>query len=214
MDPFGRDAVAAAYDAAAEDYAVAFGDDLSRLPVDRAMLDDFARRLVTGLPVLDLGCGPGQVGGYVAAQAGPVFGVDLSTGMLTVARRRAGTSKVVCADLRSIPVGDRRCAGAVAFYSLQHIPRPELPTVLGEIRRVLIPDGVLLLATHLGDGEVFTEQFLGHQIATVGGTLYLHEELVEALADQAFLIELAKVRGPLPHEHPSQRVYLIARCPS
>jgi len=212
VDPFGTEAVAAAYDAAAEDYAVAFADDLTRLPVDCAMLDDFAGRLVAGMPVLDLGCGPGQVGGYVAARHGPVVALDLSTEMLRMARRRIGTSRVVCADLRSLPVEDRHCAGVVAFYSLQHVPRGDVGQVLREIRRVLIPNGVLLLATHLGEGEVFTEQFLGHQIAPVGGTLYGQKELGKALAAHAFVIELARVRGPLPHEHPSQRVYLTARC--
>ena len=36
---------------------------------------------------------------------------------------------------------------------------------------LLAPDGLLLIAAHLGEGEVFVDEFLGYQIDPVGGTL-------------------------------------------
>ena len=55
-----------------------FGDELDSKPLDREVLDDFARRDDGLGVVVDLGCGPGQVATYLAAQGVPVVGVDLS----------------------------------------------------------------------------------------------------------------------------------------
>jgi ubiquinone/menaquinone biosynthesis C-methylase UbiE len=101
----------------------------------------------------------------------------------------------------------------VAFYSIHHLERSDLGAALGEFRRVLSPDGALVIATHLGAGEVRTDQFLGHQIDTVGGTFYEEEEeeLRGHLARQSFTVEQSVRRDPLPLEYPSERIYLLAR---
>lgn len=211
VDPFGARAVRAAYDAAAEDYAAAFGQDLVNLPVDRSILDAAVEHLIGRAPVLDVGCGPGQICRYLASRGAPVIGVDLAPRMLAVARQHDPGVGLVCADMRALPFGPRTCSAAVLFYSLQHVPRAHLRSVLSELRRVLILDGMVVVATHLGEGEVFSDEFLGHQIATVGGTLYSREELERALLAHSFRVKLVRQRGPLPHEHQSQRVYLIAR---
>jgi SAM-dependent methyltransferase len=210
VDPFSVEAVRAAYDMVAVDYAAAFAADLERLPVDRAILDDAARMLAGRGPVLDLGCGPGQVTRYLVARGLDMIGLDLAPGMLAVANR-AHDAPLVAADMRSLPVRAGSCAGAVAFYSIQHVARASLPAVLVEIRRALAPAGTLVVATHLGEGEFFGQEFLGHQIDTVGGTFYPREELEAVLAEAAFRIEVSRQRGPLPHEHASERIYLIAR---
>ena len=83
-----------------------------------------------------------------------------------------------------------------------------------EIHRILVPDGILVLATHLGDGEVFIDEFLDHKIDTLGGVLYTAEELREVLRLGGFELEEVHHRDPLPHEYPSQRIYLLARAQS
>ena len=46
---------------------------------------------------------------------------------------------------------------------------------------------------------------------TVGGTLYREDELLVALDTQSFVVESVQRRGPLPHEHNSERIYLSCR---
>jgi ubiquinone/menaquinone biosynthesis C-methylase UbiE len=210
VDPFDPAAVRAVYDAVADDYAVAFADDLDHLPVDRSILDAAIAGLVGGAPVLDLGCGPGQVAAYLTARGVPVVGVDLSPRMLRLATGRAAAG-FVCADLRPLPVPARSVSAAVAFYSLQHLPRHELGTALDEVRRVLGPGGTLVVAAHLGVGEIVTDQLLDHHFEPMGGTFYREDELRAALADRSFTVEQCRHRSPDPHEHPSARIYLIAR---
>ncbi len=102
-------------------------------------------------------------------------------------------------------------SGVVAFYSVHHLPRPGLRTALAEVRRILKPAGLLVVATHLGESEVYSDMFLGHEIEPVGGTLYGEDELVGEIESESFVIEDMWYRDPLPHEHESKRIYLLSR---
>ncbi len=211
VDPFGTRAVGASYDAVARDYAEAFADDLDQLLVDRAALDAFAAGVGRDGRVLDAGCGPGQVGRYLTDRGMRVVGADLALAMLRVAIDGDPPLSAVRGDVRRLPFTSGSFSGAVAFYSIQHLRRDELGGALMEMRRVLVGGGLLLLAAHLGEGEVFVDEFLGHAIGTVGGTLYEADELPTALERRHFVVEDVRFRDPLPHEHPSKRIYLRAR---
>jgi pimeloyl-ACP methyl ester carboxylesterase/SAM-dependent methyltransferase len=203
--PAGFDlaAVRAAYDAMAADYADRFGADLDQLPLDAEILDLLARRAGPRGPLLDVGCGPGQVGGYLAARGAKVAGVDLAPGMLAVARQQPGIG-AVAADMRRLPLASGSCAAVVSFYALHHLPRAELPAVLREFRRVLAADGELALAAHEGEGE-----FAGREPILLG-TLYSAAELERAVAQAGLRVDTVRRRDPLPHERQSGRVYLTA----
>jgi SAM-dependent methyltransferase len=211
MDAFSADTVRAAYDEVAADYVAAFGDDLARLPVDRAMLDAALNALPAGLPTMDLGCGPGAVASYLSARGAQVVGVDLSARMLALAHASEPALRPVQGDMRRLPFRTGTYGLIVAFYSIQHVPRSCVVEVLEEITRVLSTPGALLIATHLGEGDVYTSDFLGHQIDALGGALYHVGDLVGHLQTCGLLIEVEKQREPLPHEHDTRRVYLLAR---
>jgi SAM-dependent methyltransferase len=172
VEPFAAKAVRGAYDAVAQDYADAFAGDLERTPLDQAILDTAVDRLAGRGPVVDVGCGPGQVGDYLAVRGLQVVGVDLAPGMLSVARGRTANVALACANMLSLPLRSGSCCGAVAFYSLQHLPRATVGDLFGEFRRILTWDGVVILATHLGEGEVSVSDFLGHTVEPFGGTFY------------------------------------------
>ena len=212
VEPFDARVVRAAYDLVAEDYVVAFADDLSDLPVDRSVLDAAIARHNGVGPVLDLGCGPGQVAEYLSTRGvDDVIGLDLATQMLHLAAERIGRDRFTAGDMRALPFRSQSISAVVAFYSVHHLPRSDLASALGEIHRVLVPDGSFVIATHLGDGEVYTNEFLGHAFETVGGTLYDEAQLRDALTSQSFAVEQSRRRDPLSHEHQSQRIYFMAR---
>ena len=109
------------------------------------------------------------------------------------------------------PYLSRSLSGVVAFYSVHNLPRRTLETALAEIHRVLKPSGAFVVATHLGEAEVYSNEFLGHDIATVGGTLYREGRTARRADIQSFVVETVQRRGPLPHEHNSERIYLSCR---
>jgi SAM-dependent methyltransferase len=203
--------VRGAYEVAAPEYAAAFGDDLADLPLDREMLDAALAAAPAAGWVLESGCGPAPAAAYLGERARSWLGVDLAGAMLGVAARRVPSLRLAQADLRRLPLRAGCCALAIAYYSLQHMPRADLGPALAEHRRVLAPRGVLALSAHLGEGDVLVEEFLGHRVS-LPGCLHGRDELVAAVTGAGFTVEIERQRGPLHHEYASQRLYVMARA--
>lgn len=111
-----------------------------------------------GARVLDLGCGAGRDLAWLDAEGADVIGGDRSLGMLAQARDlvRAGghaPSGLLQLDMRHLPFGDETFGGVWCSASLLHLPKRDAPGALVEMRRVLPPDGPLLLGIQEGDGE-------------------------------------------------------------
>lgn len=199
----------ATYDAVAGTYADRFDDELEGKPFDRALLDRVAAQLAGSGTVVDVGCGPGHVGAYLADRGCDVLAVDLSPQMLRVVRERHPQLRVQLGDVRALPLADASCAAVVAFYSLIHVLRAEAPAALTEACRVLRPGGLLVLAVHGGSGELHADDWLDSPVA-VDVTLFDADEIV-ALAGQAGFDECRlTAREPYPTEHPTTRLYLEA----
>jgi SAM-dependent methyltransferase len=196
------------YDAVAESYAAKFFDELSRKPFDRDLLERFARECPPGR-VLDVGCGPGHVGRFLADQAVDVTGVDLAPAMIEVARRLNEGMRFDVGDMRHLDYRDGEIAGIVAFYSLIHIPRDEVPAVLRELHRVMARDGRLLLAVHGGSGSIVADEFLGHEVR-FEATLFELRELEELVEAAGFRVDRPLQREPYEFEAETPRLYLAA----
>jgi len=109
----------------------------------------------------------------------------------------------------NIPEGT--LAGVAAFYAIVNIPRQSLPAVFREIRRVLQPGGLLLLAFHTGD-EVLHEDELWGQKISMDFLLLLPAEIKLDLEAAGFAIQEVIEREPYPDvEYPSRRAYIFAR---
>src|SRR5215469_15362925 len=78
----------AAYDAIARAYHDQLGNELAGKPLDRALLEAFAELAGAGA-IADVGCGPGHVTQFLSARNVRVIGIDISPGMLEVAREHA-----------------------------------------------------------------------------------------------------------------------------
>lgn len=199
---------AAAYDAVAGDYADAFAGELAGKPDDRALLDEFAAALGPRGQVWDVGCGAaGHVTRYLADQGLDMVGVDLSPASIEEARRRQPLLRFEVADMRALPAGDAELAGIVAFYSVIHLPRAEVPAVLAEFRRVLQPGGGLLLAMHGGTGEIGASNWFGRGV-DFKASLWDLAELSSAIDAAGFAVRRDVAREPYLTEHATDRLYV------
>ncbi len=202
------DEVRSSYDMVAETYAKKFFDELSRKPFDRRLLDEFAAAL-PARGVLDVGCGPGHVAGYLSERGLDATGVDLSPAMIKIARRLNPEIPFHVADMRELPAADTSVGGIAAFYSVIHIPRQDVPAVLLEFRRVLVLSGRLLVAVHGGSGTITTQNFMGKH-APFEATLFDKDELVDLITSAGFEVTNATVRAPYDFESQTPRLYVAA----
>ena len=202
------DEVRSSYDMVAETYATKFFDELSRKPFDRRLLDEFAAAL-PARGVLDVGCGPGHVAGYLSERGLDATGVDLSPAMVEIARRLNPEIPFHVADMRELPAADSSVGGIAAFYSVIHIPRKDVPAVLLEFRRVLILSGRLLVAVHGGSGTIMSQDFMGKQ-APFEATLFEKDELVDLITSAGFEVTTATIRAPYDFESQTPRLYVAA----
>lgn len=96
--------------------------------------------------VLDVGCGTGALLEQILAArpSAAAHGIDISPGMLAVARARLGAAADLrVADAEALPLADDSVDVVICVDSFHHYPRPEL--ALAEMRRVLRTEGALVL---------------------------------------------------------------------
>jgi SAM-dependent methyltransferase len=200
--------VESSYDQVAQQYTEAFFEELSRKPFDRHLLDNFAERVRARGMVCDLGCGPGHVARYLKDRGVEVCGVDLSTAMVQHASQRNPGIPFYKGDMCALDFPPGSFAGIVAFYSLIHLQRPEVPQALQEIHRILQARAPLLLAFHGGVGEVHTENWFGQRVS-IDATLFTAEEMTGYLHQAGFQVEQVAERDPYDFEYQSRRVYIL-----
>ena len=135
------------YDAMATEYSADNDDGIFNSLYERpAMLRILGD--VAGLSVLDVGCGAGQLTSALVDRGANVTGIDVSPGMVEIARERYGASATFeVADL-SDPLNFENGQFELVVASLvMHYLEDWVP-VLGEIRRLLTPGGALVFSTH------------------------------------------------------------------
>jgi SAM-dependent methyltransferase len=168
------------YDRVAAEYARRIFGELEHKPLDSELLDRFAAQ-VHGLgPVCDLGCGPGQVARYLHGRGVPIIGLDLSSEMLDQARRLYPDIEFRQGNMLSLEIEDGTWAGIVSFYSIIHLSRSELGAALAEVKRVLRPGGLLLLAFHVGDEPIHLDEWWGQEV-TPDFHFFRFEEVADSL---------------------------------
>jgi SAM-dependent methyltransferase len=201
------------YDRVAEEYARRIFGELEHKPFDCQLLDRFAARVKGCGPVCDLGCGPGHVARYLHERGVRVFGIDLSPVMVEQAQRLNPGIPFRQGDMLSLNFLDNAWGGIAAFYSIIHIPRTEVCAALAEMKRVLRPGGLLLLAFHVGDETMHLDEWWGHSVS-VNFLFFRPEEMAESLRATGFEVEEVLERDPYPEvEHQSRRAYIVARKP-
>jgi ubiquinone/menaquinone biosynthesis C-methylase UbiE len=160
----------ASYDTVAASYADLLRDALPGYMHLRAALALFGElvRDGGGGPVADVGCGPGHITAHLRGLGLDAFGIDLSPGMVEVARRDHPGLRFEVGSMTDLDLADASVAGVLAWWSLVHVPDEAVPTVLAEFRRVLRPGGPLVLGFHAGNGSrLKTEGYGGHPMKVV-----------------------------------------------
>ncbi|MCX3062040.1 class I SAM-dependent DNA methyltransferase [Streptomyces beihaiensis] len=214
-DRADRSAQAAAFDAIGGRYDQAFPHKDGQLAA--------VERLLAELPpksrVLDAGCGTGVPTARQLVDAGhQVVGVDLSGGMLELARSSVPEAEFRQADLMTLSAqgsqgrdGIGQFDAVTCFFTLLMLERAAIPAALRLLRSLLRPDGLLALSmveADLDDAEI---PFLGHTIRVSG---FLRDELRQVVRDAGFEITGEETYAYAPADTdvpPEHQLFLICR---
>jgi len=206
-----RDAkVLAAYDAAAVAYSEKLLDELTGKPFDVWLLERVAD-LADG-PVMDLGCGPGQIAAFLADLDLDVHGLDGSAAMVEQARANFPDLDFQVGRFHQLlrPRNAAAWGAIVAWYAFVHLAPSELAATLRSIAATLRPGGVLALAVHLGEEVRHVDALCGVEV-DVDFVLHDGGQVLAAVAAAGLEVDEWYVRGPLPDEAQTERLYLLAR---
>jgi ubiquinone/menaquinone biosynthesis C-methylase UbiE len=205
----------AVYDRSAPRYVQFVGTEISSAtegPIDRALLvaliELIKRQAV--VRVADVGCGPGRVAGFMAEHGLEVVGVDVSPAMLAAARTAHPGIRFELGQLDALPIESGVLAAAVSWYSIIYTPPDRLAVAFGELKRVLVPGGYVLLAFQAEGEPVHRADAQGTDLPL---TSYRHgvQEVAACLRDAGFKIYSTILREPeLEHETTPQG-FVIAR---
>lgn len=201
---------AAAFDAIGERYDDVFPHKSGQIIATQWVID----RLAPGARVLDLGCGTGVPTAGMLAETGlEVVGIDVSTEMLTLARRNVPTGRFVAMDAMELDGSLGDFDAVTAFFSLLMLRRADIPRVLRRIRGVLRPGAVVAIGMVEGDLDYVPLSFLGQQVSV---TAYPRADLEAAIRAEGLHVLEVDVEEfePASADVPAERqIFLYCSAP-
>jgi ubiquinone/menaquinone biosynthesis C-methylase UbiE len=149
--------------------------------------------------VLEVGVGTGLDLPFYPAGAS-ITGVDLSPAMLAIARQRVADLGVEVtlrtADAEALPFDDGTFDTVVCALSLCAIPDPA--TAIGEMKRVLVPGGRLLLLDHVASTwpPIHAAQWLLERLTIrTGGEHFTRRQLPLVTAAGFDVVEVERLKA-------------------
>lgn len=186
------------YDTDADAYAEQVRGLLDTNPYLRGSLQMFADLVndAGGGAVADVGCGPGYVTRHLHDLGLEAFGIDLSPGMIAVARRDHPDLRFEEGSMTDLDLADHSLAGVVAFWSVIHVPDEFVPAVFAEFRRTLRAGGPMLVGFHVGDEVGHTGVGYSGRSVNVDSYRRPTAKVARWLRDAGFTIDAELVMRP------------------
>ncbi|MEU4694656.1 methyltransferase domain-containing protein [Actinoplanes sp. NPDC023714] len=168
--------------------------------------------LPAGASVLDLGCGTGVPTAAILAESDHrVVGVDISEGMLRLARTQVPTAEFVHADFAELAEDFGTFDAVTAFFSLLMLSKARIESTLTKVAGWLKPGGYLAIGMVDFDADSAPVEFLGVPV-TVSG--YREADLEALLAAKGFeVVSIETVEFQPPGGPVESQIFALAQLP-
>jgi ubiquinone/menaquinone biosynthesis C-methylase UbiE len=205
-----------AYDTVADKYAEAFWNELDKKHFDRVILGWFAGQAPAEDTILELGCGPGEISGFLSGLGAKCLGTDLSPRMIENARKYFPAIPFEVQDFFRLGYPDESFSRVVAYYAIVNLTMAEIESAFKEAHRVLKTGGLFLFTFHIFESGESLE--VGDFFGVQGNALtffYFKVDEMKALVEKlGFTVVDILIRYPYPDaEYQSKRAYFILRSP-
>ena len=201
--------VARGYDAAARRYL-----EWSALRPSEARLAYLRRAcdlIPPGARVLELGCGAGIPMTAALADGRDVTGVTSRRRRSSWPGRTFPGATFLQADMTAVAFPPASFDAVVAFYSLTHVPRDDVPPLLGRIREWLRPGGVLIATMGVEDDPGGIEHdWLGVDMYFSHFSARRNRRLVEAAG---FVVDSSEVLTEPEDRFAARFLWVVAHAP-
>lgn len=162
-------------------------------------IDEFLKYLSSDKEknVLDLGSGTGVNAGYMASKGFEVVGIDISEKMVQHAKNSYPHIEFRLGDMTKLPFPAGSFDGILASYSLIHLTKGAIASVLARLYEILRPGGIFYLSVQSGDS---TQGFFSHPLIPsdkVFLNIFAKEEIFSLLSENGF--EIVSQHEKLPH---------------
>jgi ubiquinone/menaquinone biosynthesis C-methylase UbiE len=181
----------------------------SHNPFQAALVERINALTPAGSSVLDLGCGTGVPTAKILTESDHrVVGVDVSEGMLRLAREQVPAAEYVHADVRDLPADFGPFDAVTAFFSLLMLSRAEIEQTFRRVKGWLKPGGYFAIGMVNMDADSLQVNFLGVDVAVSG---YLEPALKARLEDAGFAVLSIETVDFTPANEP-QESQIFALC--
>jgi ubiquinone/menaquinone biosynthesis C-methylase UbiE len=207
-----KESIYKAYDDAADEYAKAFWNEIETKNLDCLILKWLSDQVPSKEGILEIGSGPGEVTGYLSKYHTNCIGTDQSKQMIQNAKKYYPLANFQIQDFYRLDYADNSFAAVVAFYAIVNLTIDEIERVFKEVERVLKSKGIFLFTFHLAEEskEIDVKIFFKKE-NSLRFYLYGIEEIKSIVEIDGFEIVDIITRYPYKEEHPTKRVYFIAR---
>ena len=102
------------------------------------------------LRIVDVGCGNGRLHRFLlkSARSLELTGIDVAAGLVDTARKANPNASYDLYDGRHLPYPDGTFDAAFTVCVLHHVPPPQWPDFVAELRRVVRPGGLVAVFEH------------------------------------------------------------------
>jgi ubiquinone/menaquinone biosynthesis C-methylase UbiE len=182
----------------------------SQNPFQNARVEALGALLPAGSSVLDLGCGTGVPTARILTGSGHrVLGVDVSEGMLRLAREQVPAAEFRRADVRDLPADLGPFDAVTSFFALLMLSRADIDLVLRKVVGWLRPGGHFAVGMVNFDGDSVPLEFLGVPVSISG---YPEAEWKDKLREAGLtVLEIETVEFTPENGPPESQIYALCR---
>ena len=162
--------------------------------------------------MLDIGCGPGNYTLYMKKRGFDVTGIDISEGMLSLARKKHKGPRYIMMDYEKLKFKKNSFDATTAFFSIIHSKKSKLPLILRKIRAIIEDKGYFFVSTAKGRSEKMRIEPL-HRNLQYFTSRYSKKELFGHLKSAGFKPIWSKIKRYVDKEnYDENQIFIIARA--